>query len=163
MGSGIKYEGGEIKIDIDYLLSAMNEDDQKAFVKAFAVQRNIIEHVIDSICGEDPDCWWSSYDNEDRMRMFKRVEKAQLKKWSTYNWEFITEAKDRLKEIREKQRVYWALFHGEFREHLWDDFSQFCKRNGITSEYTTELANEDIARVEKIVKDALDKMAKAIE
>ena len=92
MSSGIKYENGEIKLDIEYVLSAMSEEDQRLFVKAFSLQRNIIEHVINSICGEDPDGWWSSYEDEDRMNMFKRVEQAQLKNWSSYNWEFIREA-----------------------------------------------------------------------
>lgn len=153
--SNIKYENGQIFIDAEVLLEGMSKEDQAAFVKQFSVQRDVIENVIAFICGEDPEGWWSSYTDEDRMKMFKRVEQAHLKKWSRYNWRFIEEAVARLKEIREKERLYWALYHGPFREELWDHFNKFCKANNITSEYTTEHANKDIERVIDIVTDAL--------
>lgn len=153
-----KIEDNENKINIDALLEGMSLEDQKKFIKRFAIQSSVIDHVIDYICGEDPDGWWTSMDDELRMKILGRVEDAQIKKWSKYYWDFISEAKDRLKEIREKQHIYWTLYHGAFSEELRDVFFKFCMANNIVSEYTTKQANEDVEKVLKIVEDALQKL-----
>lgn len=155
--SEVSIEKNKIKIDLNFLFSQMSEDDKKDFIHSLSLEPDIIENVADYLAGDDKHGSWSGYDDEWRLRAIRKIENRQLKNWSRFNWSFFEEAKNRLKEIREKQHIYWALHHGPFREELWPAWSKFCKENGIVSEYTTERANEDIARVEKIVKEALDK------
>lgn len=154
-----KIEGNEIKLDMYELFSSMTEEDQKEFIHSLALQKDIIEIVCDYLAGDDKDGSWSGYDDEWRIRALRRIEKRQLKHWSKYNWDVFSEATKRLKEIQEKRHIYWALHHGPFRDELWPVWHKFCEANNIVSEYTTQQANEDIARVESIVKDALNKLA----
>lgn len=154
----IKYQNGEIQLGLSDIFQAMNENDQKDFIHALSLEKNIIESVCDYLSGNDPNGCWSGYDDEWRIRALKRIQNTQLTDWSPYNWDVFSEAKQRLKDIREKQHIYWALHHGPFREpEVWDIWQRFCKQHNIVSEYTTERANEDIVRVENIIKDALKK------
>lgn len=153
----VEYEKGAIKIDLQTIFSRMNEDDQKDFIHSLSLETNIIENVCDYLAGDDKNGCWSGYDDEWRLRALRRIENRQAKHWSRYNWDFFKEATYRLKEIREKQHIYWALHHGPFKDELWDVWAKFCKNNGIVSEYTTERANDDVARVESIITDALNK------
>lgn len=157
--SEVELEKGYIKIDLQVLFDRMSEEDQKEFIYSLSLQKDIIENVCDYLAGDDRNGCWSGYDDEWRLRALRRIEKKQLKNWSRYNWDFFKEATARLKEIREKQHLYWALHHGPFRDELSDVWFKFCKENDITSEYTTKKADEDIARVEAIVEEALSKMA----
>lgn len=164
MRNGIKYEKGEIKLDLAYLFEAMNEEDQKSFIHALSLEKNIVESVCDYLAGDDQNGCWSGYDDEWRLRALRRIEKEQLKGWSKYNWNFFREAEQRLKEIKEKQHIYWALNHGPFREpEMWDIWQKFCKSHNIVSEYTTKQADEDVVRVETIVRDALNKMSEQMD
>lgn len=158
MSKEIKYENGEIKIDIYYIFSSMSEDDQKSFIHALSLEKNIIENVCDYLAGDDQNGCWSGYDDKWRLRALRRIENRQLEHWSRYNWDVFREATHRLREIREKQHIYWALNHGPFKDDLWFEWMKFCEKNGIKSDYTTEKANADIDRVEAIMKDALSKL-----
>lgn len=151
----LKVIDGQITIDIADFLEALTKEEQLQIVKQLAVQDYVLEKAIDYICGDDTDGWWTSNDDTLRMKLLDRIESAQLSKWSKYNWQFITEATQRLKEIREKQHIYWALHHGPFRDDLSQAWFKFCKANNIVSEYTTEKANADIENVIKIVENAI--------
>jgi hypothetical protein len=152
------FDDGNITFCLSGIFEAMTEEQQDAFIHQFSLQKNIIEKVCDYLAGDDTHGSWSSYDDEYRIRALKRIQNRQLTNWSPYNWDFFSEARNRLKEIREKQHIYWALNHGPFREELWNSWMKFCKANNIVSEYTTKQADEDVARVEKIVRDALAKL-----
>jgi hypothetical protein len=157
--TAIEYTDGNIKIDIYYLFSAMDEESQKSFIHTLALQKQIIELVVDYLCGQDAFGSWSGYDDDWRMQALTRIEGEQLKNWSRYNWKVFSELTDRLKEIRAKEHIYWALHHGAFRDELWPAWDRFCKANGIESNYTTKQADEDIARIEKMLREALNKFA----
>ena len=153
-------EKNYLKIDLNSLFEAMSEEDQKEFIHSLSLEKDIIENVCDYLAGDDKDGSWSGYDDEWRLRALRRIEGKQLKSWSRFSWDFFKEATQRLREIREKQHIYWALHHGPFRDELWETWSKFCKANNIVSDYTTERAEEDIKRVEAIVKEALDNASK---
>ena len=77
MSGGISYENGNLKLDIDYILSAMSEEDLYAFVKSVALDDFIIQKVVDYICDEDEDGCWTGNSNKVRENILKRVEKKQ--------------------------------------------------------------------------------------
>lgn len=161
MGSGISIESGHIKIDLDYFLEAMSSADQKDFIKRFSIDSNVIDHVVDYICGEDPDGWWSGCADERRMKILTKVENAQIKSWSEYSWEFIKEATDRLREIKEKKHIYWALYHNgcDYDSDFSQNVRKFLNNHGIESDYTTEQADEEIKQVLDIVREAMEKLS----
>jgi hypothetical protein len=157
--SGIKYEKGDIKLDLAYVFEAMSAEDKLDFIHAISLEKSVIENVCDHLAGDDKNGCWSGYDDEWRMRALRKIENNQLKNWSRYNWKVFEEATHRLKEIKEKEHIYWALHHGPFREpEMWEIWERFRKQHGITSEYTTKKADADIDRVEGIIKEALLKL-----
>ena len=168
MRTGIDYDKVAIKIDIDYLLESMSEDDCKAFIKHFSIQECVINHVIDYICGDDPDGWWTGNDADLRMKLLQRVEKKQLDRPTRWGWSVWREVEARLKEIRCKQQIYWKLYHNDspFEVTLYDGTKKTFERmvidwlsnQGIQSNYTTLEADNDIRRVEGIIVDALKAM-----
>ncbi len=161
MSSGIKINDNGLWVDFDYLMESMSSEDQKMFIKKFAIESNVIDHVVNYICGEDPDGWWSGCADDRRMKILTKVENAQLNKWSGYNWKFIDEATNRLKEIKEKQHIYWALYHSgvDYDSDFSMKVRKFLESNGIESDYTTKQADEEIEKVYSIIKEAMEKLS----
>jgi hypothetical protein len=155
----MKIEDGYLKLDLDKLFSAMPEETQKEFIKSFAVEETVIEHVIDYICGEDPDGWWTGYASDLRFNLLERVEKTQLKNWSKYNWSVFSEISQALRDIRCKQQLYWQLVYHPNDEICWK-IMDWMKSKGIESNFTTKQADDDIARIEKLIRDKLEGFAK---
>lgn len=170
MSSGINISQNKIEIDMGHLLEAMDKDDCKAFIKSFACQDFVIEKVIDYICGDDEDGWWTGYSDEYRTKILTRVENTQIKKWSKYNWKVFEELKNRLKEIQEKRHIYWQIYHDKgFREMIvlnpyteekttmGNYISDWFKSRNIESNYTTKQADDDINRIEGMIKKSFEK------
>ncbi len=155
MNSGIEFQGGNILIDIDYLLEQFSEEDCKAFIKSFSVQSIVIDHVVKYICGEDPDGWWTGQASDIRHKILTHIQEKQLTDWRPYNWRVFDEIRSALKDIRCKQHIYWALTHCADEGICWK-INDWMRKNNIESNYTTNRADEDIARIEKIIRDKLE-------
>lgn len=155
----MKIEDGEIRLDLIEIMESLSEDDCKMFIKHFSCQSFIIEKVIDYICGDDEDGWWTGDATNIRQKILCRIEKKQLEQsYLSYSWEPWAELTNRLKEIKERKHIYWHLYH-DFPDHheIWE----WMKRRGIDSEYTTKQAHEDIKKIESMILDTLSGMSKS--
>ena len=168
--SGIEIENNSIRLDIDYVLQAMTSEDKAAFIKSFACQSDVVDHVIKYICGEDPDGWWASNDDSLRMKILTQVEDSHIKNWSKYSWGMVREATSKLQAIREKQHIYWSLYHAEVAckvilpngktKHFASFITDWMKANGVESDYTSKQGDADVQKVLDIVTEAMDGLKK---
>ncbi|MFA5217096.1 hypothetical protein [Sulfuricurvum sp.] len=174
----IKFEGANILININDLYSAMSEQDQKDFVKSVALNDDIINWVLDYICGDDNDGYWTSDDSNIRQRFLNRVEKTQLTK-SIISWDTIRKIDQHLKDIKCKQHIYWSLYHdipqiisqwlyekhGIAIEKGYIDaaVSYALKCLGQESNFTTEQADKEIQELKDFITDKMLEMSRAIE
>jgi len=173
MRPSVDYKNSKLCIDIGGILEAMNEEDTKHFIKTFSIQESVISYVIDYICGDDEDGCWTSMDAEYRMSILQRIEHKQLSEGPRHSWTAWSEICQELKNIRCKQQIYWKLYHnGSWGEVTLSDgstksleflISDWLTKCGIESNYTTKEADKDIARIEKLVINALTEMRKENE
>jgi len=160
MNTAIEVENYALKIDLHEIFRAMSAEDQNSFIHALALQSNIIDKVVNYICGEDEFGSWTSAEPELRQKILERVEAKHVSDLGRigprYGWRQWSAIEDALKKIRCKQQVYWALHHDKHLndKYGWELVSDFFKRHGIESDYTTKQADADIAEIKKMIQDA---------
>lgn len=169
--SGIEIDNSAIKIDFHHLFQAMSEEDTRVLIKSLAVESFVINKVIDYICDEDKDGWWASDTPNIRQKILERIEKSHLKNSVKYNWSVFNELESRLREIKEKQHIYWSLYRLDSEmysvtndttgtsESIRSFIFNWMKRHGIKTEYSSKCADEDINNIKTMLQNALDRFA----
>lgn len=148
-------------VDLDLVFRSMPQEQQDQFIHNLALQRNIIDKVVDYICGEDSFGSWTSEEPDLRQKLLDRVESKHVEDLASvgprYGWRVWSDIQQRLKDIRAKQHVYWALSKDKYFEDQlgWDAVHKFFKRHDIESDYTTKQADADIAEVKQMIQTAM--------
>jgi len=162
--SDIKIEDFVLKINLNTLIEKLDEEESRQLIKTLAIQPKIIKSVVDYICGDDADGFWSSEEPQLRQGILERIERTHINTLATsgprYGWSVWQDIQKQLKDIKCKQHVYWALYHDEYfkEKYDWTLISNFFKRHNIESDYTTKKADEDILQVKQMIIDAFRKM-----
>jgi hypothetical protein len=148
-----KFEKGYLKIDFEQIVEHMEKEEKIQVLKSIAVSNDCVQWVLDYICGDDPDGWWSGSDVQLRQKFLEKVEQTQLgKTWLSASWEPWGAIKDKLKEI-ESSREMFARIERIKRQydhplHRWvsKEFS-----DDDCSHYVTTLADDKIKEVEQLI------------
>lgn len=145
-------EKGIIEIDIDEIINSLDTDEQKKLVKSLAISPTIIGWVMDWICGEDEDGWWTT-EHPLREQLLKRVEEKQIKNIGRYNWTLISKAADALKHYCSEKHLYYSLYYHPNADTM--TIAEFCRSHPDGNQYQTKQAEEKIQEIIDIVKEAV--------
>lgn len=154
MSNGITYEKGKIQIDADYLAASMSNEDYHSFIKGVALDSFIIDKVVDYICDEDEDGFWTSGSNRTREEILMRIEKSQMSANVRFNWSFLKNIEDKLKKIAVNKSMYYKIYHCGFLDQRTKD----ALLDHEECEYKTDKANDQINALHKMVKEAMDSL-----
>ncbi len=144
---------GNIEFSIEEIWESLGTDQKKQFIKSCAISPDIIKWVMDWICGEDEDGWWTT-EHPLREQLLARVEEKQLSTTVTkYNWTIIQKAADELKKIYSDKQIYWSLRHHP--EKYTMTIAKFLEGKESWNEFQTTAADEKIEEIVEIVKTAV--------
>ncbi len=144
---------GKIEFDIEEIWESLATDQKKQFIKSCAISPDIIKWVMDWICGEDEDGWWTT-EHPLRELLLARVEEKQLTNPVTkYNWTLIQKAVEQLKKVCSEKHLYWELFHHPAKREITID--KFLEGKDHLNEFYTTAADEKIEEVLEIVRNAV--------
>lgn len=145
---------GKLEIDLSDIVDSLPEKDRRDFIKSAACSRQVIDWVIDYICGDDEDGWWTGDDGDLREKILTRVENTHLKDVTVFDWSLIKDAQKRLKEIESQRHIYWLLYHHPDRQITIGEFIG-NKDMSEEHEFSTKRADEKVQEVIDIVKNAI--------
>jgi len=148
-------EEGNVVIALEDIIQNMSKEEKKRLCKIISIDYDVKKSVIDYICDEDEDGWWSSDNGEYREEILIRVERCHLENPNGQNWKLIGEAIERLKHARSQQHIYWTLYHLENKDMRVSDFIRLYMRD--EDQFMTKKAETDIEEIMNIVKEALNR------
>jgi len=122
----VKFEGGNIKIDLYRLFEQMNIDDRRKCAEAITWDA-IFEVAIDRMLHKNDD-FAGGTDTLMAVKLLSQLEDATL----AYNWEIISDVRQKIHDIAHHDHLYWKLYHDE-RYGKW--FREWAEANGIGSNY----------------------------
>lgn len=144
---------GKIEFDIGEIWESLSTENKKEFIKSCAISPDIIKWVMDWICGEDEDGWWTT-EHPLREQLLKRVQEKQLTQPVTkYNWSIIQAAAEQLKKICSEKHLYWELYHHPAKHEM--TIYKFLQGRESLNEFYTTAADEKIEEVLEIVRNAV--------
>ena len=151
---------GNIEFDIYEIWESLSTEHKKQFIKSCAISPDIIKWVMDWICGEDEDGWFTT-EHPLREELLARVEEKQISNPVTkYNWSLIQEAAKELKKIYSNKQVYWKLYHHPSKHIL--TIAKFLDAEKDLSEFSTTAADEKIEEIVEIVRAAVQPKIRSI-
>lgn len=148
-------EKGNLALNLEEICNALSEEEKKKFVKLMSISPEIIKWVMDWICGEDEDGWWTT-EHPLREDLLARAESSQIGKEVTkYNWTLIKEAANKLKHSISEQHIYYKLYDANPEMTV----RKFLETSDIqvNNPYQTKLAEKKIQEVIDIVREAVKK------
>lgn len=134
---------------METLVRAMTKEQKIEVLSWIASDGEVVDHVVDVICGEDP-LGWSIGDPNRRVSILSRIEETQLKEGVRYNWKPWDLIRQLLKDIRTEENIYWILYHKIDPELSLRVFEEL-RRLGVKDNYTSEKAEQDIATLKELV------------
>jgi len=150
----ITLEKGDIKIDIYELIRETDDETKKQVIKSFATDDAVIRHTIDYICGDDEDGWYPGDAANLRQELLGRVEAKQLETMPEYGWRVWDEIRQKIKDIRSAEHIYWVLYH-KLSDGLRRSVFKELDAMGVESNYTQAQGNDDIEAIRKLIKTAI--------
>jgi len=161
MSQEIKIQDSRICLSIESIIQAMSFEQKREVLAWLATDDDVVRSVVDHICGQD-EHGWSSGDPNRRVEILARIENSQLSGKVRYNWRPWDEAKQKIKNIRSTEHLYWLIYH-KFDKNLSIPIMDELRRLGVESNYTTKEGDEDIARIEQALNEAFQAMNKTTE
>lgn len=149
-------DGRNLAIPLEPLLQGMSLEQKRELLAWLASDEEVIRCVVDFICGED-DLGWAMGDPNRRAAILARVEDTQLREGVHYGWYPWVEATRKIKDIRSQEHLYWVLYHQIDPEISRLVFGEL-RRLGVESNYTTKVADEEVAMVRNELDTALKAM-----
>lgn len=151
----IEIKDSKLCIDMESIISSMNYEQKREVLAWLATDYEVVQSVIDHIIGRG-DKSWSFGDPNTRQEILENIERSQLES-PRYGWKPWSDIREKLKQIRNDQIVYWTLYHKidpELSRRVFEEF----RKLGIESNYTTKEADDDIKRIEKIIEETFKNM-----
>lgn len=145
-----------LSIHMETLVRAMTKEQKLEVLSWIASDGEVIDHVVDVICGEDP-LGWSTGDPNRRESILARIESTQLKEGVRYNWKPWDLIRQLLRDIRTEENIYWILYH-KIDPDLSRRVFEELRRLGVKDNYTSDKANEDIETVKVLIESTFEAM-----
>lgn len=146
-------EGSKLQLDLEPLIRGMSIEKKREMLAWLATDDEVIRYVVDVICGED-ELGWCMGDPGRRADILSRIEDTQLKDCTRYNWKPWAAARDKIRDIRTQEHLYWVLYHQidpDVSRRVFDEL----RRLGVESNYTSKIADDEIAAVKLELDKAL--------
>ena len=154
----VTIEGNKIQIEIEHLIQSLSFEKKREILSWLATDSEVVESVINAICGED-ELGWAMGSPNDRQRILERVEGKQVAECLRYNWSPWEDLKQKLKDIRSDERVYWNLYHqcpDDLRRAVFDKTPGISESNN----YTGKDADKDVNEIYDMIRDTFKAMQK---
>lgn len=151
----IEINGTKLCVSLETIINGMSKEQKREVLSWLATDREVVESVVDHILGRDEQ-GWSTGDPNRCLRILGEVEDFQLE-YVKYNWNPWSEIKQKLKDIRADERLYWVLYHQIDTQVSVQVFNEL-RRLGVESNYTTNEADKDIAVIGKIIENTFKDM-----
>jgi hypothetical protein len=153
----IEINGTKLCVSLETIINGMSMEQKKEVLSWLATDWEVMESVVDHILGRDEQ-GWSTGDSNRCQKILGEVEDFHLAN-VRYDWKPWDEIKQKLRNIRADERLYWVLYHqidSQTSKMVFDEL----RRLGVESNYTTKEADEDIATIHEVIKDTFKQMAK---
>jgi hypothetical protein len=141
---------------METLVQAMTKEQKLEVLSWIASEEEVIDHVVDVICGEDP-LGWSTGDPNRRESILARIENTQLKEGVRYSWKPWDLIRQLLRDIRTEENIYWILYH-KIDPDLSRKVFEELRRLGVKDSYTSEKAEQDITTIKTLIETAFAAM-----
>jgi len=156
----IKIADSALCIPLEPIISAMTFEQKRETLAWLATDDEVIRSVVSHITGND-DQGWSTGDPDRRQQILTEIEDSQID-GLRYSWKPWGEARQKLKDIRSSEQIYWVLYHKIDPEVSRQVFNEL-QRLGIESNYTTEQANSDVESIKTLIENAFAGMKETKE
>ena len=151
----IEINGTKLCVSLETIIGGMSMEQKREVLSWLATDREVIESVVDHILGRDEQ-GWSTGDPTRCQQILGEVEDFMLAD-RKYFWKPWDELRQKLKDIRADERLYWILYHQidqDVSRRVFDEL----QRLGVKDNYTTNEADKDIATIGKMIEDTFMKM-----
>ena len=152
----VTIEDSRLSIHMETLVQAMTKEQKLEVLSWIASEEEVIDHVVDVICGEDP-LGWSTGDPNRRESILARIENTQLKEGVRYSWKPWDLIRQLLRDIRTEENIYWILYH-KIDPDLSRKVFEELRRLGVKDSYTSEKAEQDITTIKTLIETAFAAM-----
>jgi hypothetical protein len=152
----VTIEDSRLSIHMETLVQAMTKEQKLEVLSWIASDGEVIDHVVDVICGEDP-LVWSTGDPNRRESILARIESTQLKEGVRYNWKPWDLTRQLLRDIRTEENIYWILYH-RIDPDLSRKVFEELRRLGVKDNYTSDTAHEDIETIKVLIESTFAAM-----
>lgn len=147
---------GNIEIDPEEIFGYLDIEEKKELIKHLVLHEDVIQWVLNYICGEDEDGWWIGIDKNIRYNFLCKVESSlidDLKK-RKLGWQIWDEIVHFIKYYKSQKHLYYKLWNIENQSMT---IGEFLRRNGEENEFQTKQADEKIKELEEKFNEVLDK------
>jgi len=147
---------GKLEIHPQDIVDNLSKEDKMEFIKHYLVSTDVIQFVLDYICDDDEDGWWTGDSDEIRAAFLRRVEDAHLAGFGRYNWKSLGDACERIKKIRSEQHLYWKLYHHPESGSL--TIAEWLMKHNVNNdiiEHTSKVADEEIDKIVHELKEEI--------
>lgn len=141
---------------METLVQAMTKEQKLEVLSWIASEEEVIDHVVDVICGEDP-LGWSTGNPNRRESILARIENTQLKEGVRYSWKPWDLIRQLLRDIRTEENIYWILYH-KIDPDLSRRVFEELRRLGVKDSYTSEKAEQDITMIKTLIESTFAAM-----
>jgi hypothetical protein len=152
----VTIEDSRLSIHMETLVRAMTKEQKLEVLSWIASEEEVIDHVVDVICGEDP-LGWSTGDPNRRESILARIENTQLKEGVRYSWKPWDLIRQLLRDIRTEENIYWILYH-KIDPDLSRRVFEELRRLGVKDNYASNKAHEDIETIKVLIESTFAAM-----
>ena len=152
----VTIEDSRLSIHMETLVRAMTKEQKLEVLSWIASEEEVIDHVVDVICGEDP-LGWSTGDPNRRESILARIENTQLKEGVRYSWKPWDLIRQLLRDIRTEENIYWILYH-KIDPDLSRRVFEELRRLGVKDNYASEKAEQDITMIKTLIESTFAAM-----
>jgi hypothetical protein len=149
-------EKGNVEFDPVEVFKSLPEESQKKLAKSLACDDFYIRKVVDLLCGEDEDGWFTGIDADYRQEILERIEKSHTKNPFNYSWSVWKEILQTVKSLKSEQHLYYKLYHHQNQDLTIRQFMDNIKDED-SQEYFTTKADKEIEEIKTIIKEKLTK------
>lgn len=154
----IEINGTKLCVSLETIIQGMNKEQKREVLSWLATDWEIMESVVDHILGKD-ELGWSTGDPDRRQKILSEVEEEHLKDSLRYNWKPWDDIRQKIKDIRSTEHLYWVLHH-KIDQDLSRDVMNELRKLGIESNYTTKEGDEDIQKIKDHIEETFKTMVK---
>lgn len=151
----IEIKDSKLCLPMEEIIAVMDMDQKREVLAWLATDHEVIESVVSHLTGTD-DLGWSTGDANMRQRMLSKVEETQVAELR-YNWKPWDEIRQKIKDIRSTEHLYWVLYH-KIDKSISGPLFEELRRLGVESNYTTKEGDEDVATLNGLIKSTFAEM-----